>query len=503
MKLDDVKIKNVRGFLAHYNHTQDCPFTKKGLWYLQKECWSAELELYHDYNSYLNHDQVDKIFDDGLDGYYAVCDELLGYNWDYICDIKDTFIKELDIDGSMLSLEFKQQIMQSCECSEEEVVEEAKDEIAEFIGDFFQDELEVDLKLDTFLDNTSGKVYVDIEDVYLYDLLDTKKLDLQKLLFATIRNPTGTSEKELFTEELGEESLEDLDEVAEMSLCIAESLSDYIDLLVEAENNKLEEEPAELYYMAKRGNVFIDVDRDNLHLLTEPNYESHGFEVEFMDKKRFKETPCNRYEDYYSFSVHMEDLICANAEKIFSDELFFKEPYWRDPYGRTLVHYALYLGKFEKVATMIGDSGKLYLLYKEDDNGVSPLSIALAMFGQDPDNSLLDIERAVTEVKAYFGLAYFSLLNALPRLNQTASQWYCSTSLLGKIDATEYAILESSRPVLSFPNGIDIVEHGLGLDLLVSNLETGEMSMVPVKDFENIFPINGPVEVCLDGSIAV
>lgn len=489
MKLEDVKLSHIRNFLKWYKELETCPFTKKALWRLQKVCWEADLEVYWDYRDEITSEQVDKMLTHGLAGYDQLYMECHDYNYDHMWEMKSTFIKELSMDLEDLTKEFIESVMKDCECEEDEVIEYAETSLFEFIRETFEEELQVDLNIDELIKGTSGEVWVDCEDFYAYDFIDPKSLDAEKLLFSRLRDPKSVSEIDIYEEEIGCAGLDDLDESKEFSVCIADSLDEYLCKLGEAQRKSESDDPTELYFMARVDGSLYNVDRDNVYLAREPNYETNDSEVVFMDEKTWKETPCSAYEGFGAFEDAFNNHIYSYTINWWNDNKHNLSS--RDRQGRSVVHYALCLNVLHEIVGEIKSQGKEHLYQAEDIHGVSPLSLVVALSDEE---DFVDYEQTIS---TFMKEAYAKTLNTLPRKNETCLSWETKSNVMGNVGDTTFAILECNSMINLLLEG-----YNLETELLCFHMVHKEFMYFSIDFFDNIRILDTPITVYLDGTVA-
>lgn len=492
---NEIKMSQVRNFLNWYERCKaEIPFTKKGLWKIQKECWSSDLEYYWHYDDSFSSDQVEKILEGGLDAYNEICCEIEEYCYDSCHEMRDHFISEISICEDDLTDEFKKENQALHECEEDDIVDECRDDLNEFILEYFRDDLYVTFDFEDLLKRTSGEVYIDCEDFYQYDFFDIKELNPEKLLFATTDRELTDEERDLISEELSVTLLEDLDEVDEFSVCVASSLDEYLNMLAEAENKNTTEKPAELYFMARVGSRLYDVNRDALYLNAEPNFDASDTSAVHMDEGTYKKTAsCSSYESIDDFKNKLVHHIYTYARDYFLANLRKLDK--RDAYGRTLVHYALYVDMLGRIEQSIWEQNKQHLYYAEDDNHVSPLAVAIDVAYDQSAPS-----EAKENIDLFMEAAYSKLLNKLPRKNETSSLWETTSSMLGSIEGVDYYVIESN--LREHMPDEDIGEYGLKSEVICLNAVDNTFSTLSLDSFTDLFPLENPVKVYLDGTVA-
>jgi len=489
----EIKMSQVRNFLAWYERMKtDIPFTKKGLWKIQKECWDSDLEYYWHYNDSFSEDQVTKILEGGLDGYNEICCEIEEHCYDSNHETIDEFIKNIDICEDDLTDGFKEENKALYEC-DDDIVEETRDDLNDFILEHFREELHVNMDFEDLLKRTHGEIYIDCEDFYQYDFFDIKELNPEKLLFATTDRELTDEERDLLSVELSVTLLEDLDEVDEFSVLVADSLNDYLNMLVEAENKNTTEKQAELYFMARVGSGLYDVNRDNLYLSREPNFDASDSPVEFMDVETFKKAPCSSYENFDKFKTDLHGHIYEYAREYFLSNKNNLDK--RDAYGRTLVHYALYVDMLGRIEQNIWEQDKKHLYYAEDDNHVSPLALAIDISEDESAPS-----EAKENISLFMEAAYSNLLNLLPRKNATCSLWETTSTMLGSREGVDYYVVESNLQEYRLDE--DMGDYGLDSEVICLNAVDNTFSTLSIDSFTELFPLEKPAKVYLDGTIA-
>ena len=490
---NEITRSQVKNFLTWYEKIkEESPFKKRALWEIQKECWNHKMEHYWHYEDKFSSDQVERILDGGLDAYNEICFEIEECYFEESQYMKKKFISQIDIHEDDLTDKFKEAIKLN-DNEEDNIVDKCRDALNDFILENFEDELNVYFVFEDLLKRTTGEIYIDCEDFCRYDLVDINELNAENLMFTTTDRELTDAEEDMLSEELGVRMIEDLDEVHEFSVCIADSLDDYLNMLVEAANKNTTGKPVELYFMAKVGSKLFDISRDSLYINTKPNFDSDNSSVYFMDEDTFKKTPCSAYESYDKFKNELNKHIYEYAKKYFLANLNKLDKI--DRYGRTLVHYALYLNMLGKIEQYIWEQDKQYLYYVEDDNQVSPLAIAIAMSEDDSSPS-----ETKENVDLFIKAAYSKLLSQLPRKNETSSSWETTSSMLGSIEGEDHYVIESNLQEYLLDENLD--EYGLDSKVICLNVVDNTFKTMSLDSFTDLFPLEKPVKVCLDGTIA-
>jgi len=495
MNYNEITMDHVRNFLRWWKSIeQESIFTKKGLWEIQKECTASDLEIYWNGEG-LGEESVQKILEDGLAGREQVWDEIWSHNSDTAYDIKEEFIKQITMSDEMLTEAFKKEMrdLYDIEDIDTYLCEIAEDEIYEFIREKFEEELDVDYGLDQAIKNTSGEIWIDDEDTCAFEIFSKEhiKMKSEELLFFT-NSKYDTLQKDLYEEAFGTEK-EWLNEPIEFSVCVADSLEEYIDILIEHEKEAHAKDPDGKIPEMTFDAVINTVDstktislNNTIYCSTEANYSEPAYitSIGIAEEGHNVDDDEPNWSSYDDFVDGVKEIVNDEAKKYVEKHLH--NPKRLDIYGRTLMHYALVL-QDKEIFKEVVDGLTIHAptnLYDTDNEGVSPLFI----IKDSLDN---EFEEMV------YKTLYFPLIEFLPTENETAGQWSAKSSLKAIINPSlkveEFLVVERR----GVPRGRMKNDEAL----LVLNLQDNEYSEVKLSQLDYLTPAE-TVEIYLDGSVA-
>lgn len=486
MKLEEVKLSNIKNFLKWYKRKEDeCIFTKKGLWKFQKECWTADLEMYWHYDDQLSDDQVSKIFEDGLEGYDSVYMEIHDNCWDSMWDIKKNFFENLDYDADDLTEKFIEEMMDFYDCEREDVKDCAEDEIFEFINENFGDDVHVDLDMDELLKRTPGAVYIDNDELMDYDTVNMKEVleNASDLLYAPLEfsDHLGDICGDLHEKYLPQRDISYLDEGHEVSASIADSLNDYVDMLAEAQRTD-----SKLDFVVEVAGKYYPLE-NTPYLSRESNYSNEGEAIKITEDIQVTEY----LENYDAFLKPFKETLDAYMKKYIDDKIAKEDYFSTDKHGRSLVHYTLLYGSADlqlQVYQAIWEAKKEFLFYAPDMLGISPLAICSQMDDEDEYGQV---------IREFLVRAYATLLNKLPRYGEVTTDWVLASTLEGKENGITYYIIESEET----DEVVDLAEYNLDSTMTVFDTENGSFTRMALKSFNILTPIES-VLISIDGTVA-
>jgi len=484
MKIKDIKFWHIRAFLNRYREIEkDSIFTKKGLWKIQKQCMTADLEVYWNYDDTLSDSQVEKILTEGIKGYYNVCTEIEELSWSW--DIRDyyirDFIENIDYDVDDLKDTFIEKMMKEYNCEREDVIFYAKEEILEFIRYNFEDDIDVDLNIRKLIRNTPGSVFIDNEEMMVYEMVDMTevKANASDLLYAVIdfRNENlNNILGDIYEQYFPYRHLYYLDEREDFSVCIADSLDDYIDMLFEAEASG-----SNLSFVSEVNGKYFPLDNVP-YLAREENFSSpcNGEAIIKTDDIELSDY----YSNYDDFLDSFNEIINTYIKNYMEEKIANKDYLCTDKHGRTLLHYALLYGHADMLIDVlegIWESREDFVFYETDRFGISPFAILTHI---DEVNEVGDL---------FIERAYNGLFNKLPKYGETFNKWEIASKLKGTIRGHVYYIVESGR---------DFDNYDLSSTLIAFDVEEKEIVNLALKDFDVLSPCE-PVKINLFGEIEV
>ncbi len=495
MNYNDITMSHIKNYLRWWNTMeQESIFTKKGLWEIQKECMTSDLEIYWNGEG-LGEESVQKILEDGLAGRETVWDEIWSHNHDTAYGIKEDFIKQISLSDEMLTEAFKKKMRDAYDIKDvdEDICEIAEDEIYEFIRENFEEELEVDYGLDQAIKNTSGEIWIDDEDTYAYEIFSKEhiKMNSEELLF--FGDPKYDAlQKDVYLEAFGTHH-DWLDSPIEFSVCVAGSLDEYLDMLIEHENKAYAKDPdAKIPEMTFDAVINTEHGSKTVSLSGTPycSNEANYIEPTYLNSIGIAEEGHTIGKDEPNWSTFdgfvdgVKDIVYDEAKKYVEKHLH--NPKRLDVHGRTLMHYALFL-QDKKIFDEVVEGLTIHApenLYDMDNDGVSPLLIIR-------DNLDGDFEGMV------YKRLYGHLITHLPKENETAGQWSVMSSLKARTDARgkeENLFLLERRDASkgTMPNDET---------LLVLVLKENTFREVKVSQLDYLGPAD-TVEIYLDGTVA-
>jgi hypothetical protein len=483
------RVKEIRNFLKWYQGLTDCPFTKKGLWKISNECESADLEVYWDYRDHLNEEQIERILENGREGYDEVENELYDLNYDQIITIREEFLEDLGIEESMLTKSYKQYTMETLGCEEDEVVECAKDELFEFIKDHF--EILVDLNFDEIVKNTSGEVWIDCDDVYWMDIINQEKIEenIEEILYFNYHDTQIDSRryKDSMEDALGTPDITELEEAICFSVRIADSLDEYVEMMVEHEEKYREEAPEKKWIVEINGNCFELSGTPYLSTRSQYREEPENLMISLVDQDDAKIANGPTIENFYERIFDAKEAyVTAYLEK------HLHNPNRKDGYGRSLIHYAILsgnMGFLREAANLMTIDG----IYEEDDYGITPFSLLF-------DTEIVGDQLEGSIRNEMFKELYLPQIKELPLENESADCW--ETASVIALDTKEGRFMAIERDGFDYDNEnlFECLNTLRSPRLYAANIETGELGWL---DFENIqsLTFTQEVKICLDGSI--
>lgn len=501
MKLDEIKLSHIRNFLKWYHREKEnIPFTKKALWRIQKECWSAELEVHWDYRDELSSVQTEKIIEDGLEGYNAVYEDILENNYDYFSSMKDDFIEGLSIDVEDFTEKFICSVMEDCDCQRDEVVEYCEDTYKEFIREQFAEELDVVIDLDDLISRTKGEIYCDFESVAKYDLvsLESIKKSPKDWLYFSVDNLNSREYNEKLNnyheDTVGFPHQSHLEENAYFSVPVVDSLSEYVELLVKLQDKNEPVFAVNLtladgttktfrtdtmggdFYWSREGN-YVEPDEDKNIV---KSYEVVTATEDIKDS--------NVYSSGTEFMSEVDGIVDEYMVEYMRNHIEAKNFTAKDEEGRTLFHYAIVLGRMDEfVASFDGlwnTYGDRHLIHERDSFGITPFELC---------KQVSEGEGAAAE---FIHRVYGMIISNLPRRYEAAMLWSTPSRLMGNAGGETYYVVESDEEGEQEYNEIDMKSY-------IGCIEkgSGKYKVLALKDFDWIVPVEN-VEVRLDGTVA-